>query len=110
MELLGRCHLFFSGQSIIDPGSTFLYPTCCQVRNIHLIFRCKQAPNQRPHIFLSQCNNLDAIIYTMAYVLGGFICRRRLRPLLQVYAKQYSAHWQGEQQTNLQAQAHVPIF
>jgi hypothetical protein len=38
---------FFPGQSMIDPGSTFLYPTCCPVWNTYLIFRCKTAPNQR---------------------------------------------------------------
>jgi hypothetical protein len=36
----------FSGQSMIDPDSTFLYPTGWPVRNItHLIFKCK-TPNK----------------------------------------------------------------
>jgi hypothetical protein len=47
---------------------------------------------------------------TVGYVLGGIICRGRLRPLLQVYTKQFSAHREGEQEMNLQAQAHAPIF
>jgi hypothetical protein len=47
---------------------------------------------------------------TVGYVLGGIICRGRLRPLLQVYTKQHSAHREGERAMNLQAQAHVPIF
>jgi hypothetical protein len=46
----------------------------------------------------------------VGYVLGGIICRGRLRLLLQVYAKQYSAHWEDEQEMNFQAQDYVPIF
>jgi hypothetical protein len=44
---------FFSGQSMIDPGSTFLYPTCCPVRNIYLIKKTKQ------HVLFSCAKQLE---------------------------------------------------
>jgi hypothetical protein len=66
------------------------------------------------HIEFSDIKHLQinvgiCVFCTMCYFLGGIICRGCLRPLLQVYTKQDSAHREGGQDMNLLHFGLIPL-